>query len=46
MPGIKLIGVLLVAICCGGICFEARRWDAERLARIDGFLRLLAFIRS
>ena len=46
MPGIKLIGVLLVAICCGGICFEARRRDAERLARVDGFLRLLAFIRS
>lgn len=46
MPGSKLIGVLMVALCCGGICFEARRRDAERLARIDGFLRLLAFIRS
>ncbi len=46
MPGVKLLGVLLVTLCCGGACFEARRSDAERLARVDGFWRLLTFTRS
>lgn len=46
MTVLKLLGGALVAAFCCGISAEARRRDAERLALIDGFLRLIAFARS
>lgn len=42
----KLVGAAVVAACLGGACIEARRHDAAALARIDGFMRLIAFARS
>ena len=42
----KLIGAALGVVSCLGVCFEARRADRERMALLDGFLRLAVFMRS
>lgn len=43
---LKLLGCVLVAAFCCGAAVETRRRDAAKMARIDGFLRLVAFARS